>query len=51
MQLLNGLLVISKIFLTSYEDDWETLAEMQHLGYPLYEQLYQFFILSNKLTA
>lgn len=28
VQLLNRLLVISKIFLTSNEDDWETLAEM-----------------------
>lgn len=28
VQLLNRLLVISKIFLTSHKDDWETLAEM-----------------------
>lgn len=38
MQFLNRFLVISKIFFASYEDDWETLAEMQHFGYPLYEQ-------------
>ena len=38
MQLLDRLLVIPKIFLTSDEDDRETLAEMQHLGYPLCKQ-------------
>lgn len=46
MQFLNGLLVISKIFLTSYEDNRETLAEMKHFGYPLYEQSYQCLFFS-----
>lgn len=51
VQLLNRLLVISKIFLTSYKDDWETLAEMQHFGYPLYEQSYQYSILFTSRTV
>ena len=51
MQFLNGLLVISKIFLTSYKDDWKTLAEMQHFRYPLHEKVYQFVILSNRRAA
>lgn len=51
MQLLNRLLVIPKIFLTSYEDDRETLAEMQHLGYPLCKQFYQCFVLFDSRRA
>lgn len=36
VKLLDGLLVVAKILLTSHEDDWETLAEMQHFGDPLW---------------
>jgi len=35
VEFLNGLLVVSKILLTSNEDDREALAEMQDLGDPL----------------
>jgi len=35
VKLLDGLLVVSKILLTSNEDDRKTLAEMQDLGDPL----------------
>lgn len=35
VKLLDGLLVVAKILLTSDEDDWEPLAEMQHFGDPL----------------
>jgi hypothetical protein len=34
-QLLNGLLVVTQILLTSNEDDRQTLAEVQNLGDPL----------------
>jgi len=37
VKFLNGLLVVSKILLTSNEDDREALAEMQDLGDPLSE--------------
>lgn len=36
VKLLDGLLVVAKILLTSDEDDWEPLAEMQHFGDPLW---------------
>ena len=35
VKLLDGLLVVSEILLTSNEDDGKTLAEMQDLGDPL----------------
>jgi hypothetical protein len=36
VKLLDGLLVVAKILLTSDKDDWETLAEMQNFGDPLW---------------
>lgn len=35
MELLDGLLVVTEILLTSYEDDGETLTEVEHFGDPL----------------
>jgi hypothetical protein len=35
VKLLDGLLVITQVLLTSDEDDWETAAEMKDFGDPL----------------
>lgn len=35
MELLDGLLVVTEILLTSDKDDWKTLAEMEDLRDPL----------------
>ena len=38
MQLLDGLLVVAKIFLAANEDNGEALAEMKDFGNPLWNQ-------------
>ncbi len=35
MEFLDGFLIVSKIFLTSHEDDRETIAEVKDFGDPL----------------
>jgi len=35
VELLDGLLVVTEILLTSNKDDWQTLAEMEDLRDPL----------------
>lgn len=35
VELLDGLLVVTEILLTSDKDDWKTLAEMEDLRDPL----------------
>ena len=39
MKLLDGLLIVSQILLTSDKDSWETAAEVQNFRDPLFESV------------